>query len=71
MRMMLRKISGKAPGERYQWKPSDPFLKKLPGLIEAEKKKAEEAKAKAAKKSLALARIARSDAGFVRSLRDS
>jgi hypothetical protein len=49
LRMMLRKISGKAPGERYAWKPTDPFLKKLPGLIEAEEKKTQ-AKAKAAKK---------------------
>jgi hypothetical protein len=36
---------GRAQGERYEWKPTDPFLKKLPALI-----KAEEAKAKAAKK---------------------
>jgi hypothetical protein len=53
LRMMLRKISGKAPGERYAWKPTDPFLKKLPGLIEAEEKKAEAAKAKAEAKKAA------------------
>jgi hypothetical protein len=49
LRAMLRKIHGKAPGERYEWKPSDPFLKKLPDLIKAEEKKAEAAKAKASK----------------------
>ena len=42
LRMMLRKINGKAPGERYE-------LKKLPDLIKAEEKKAEAAKAKAKK----------------------
>jgi hypothetical protein len=36
LRAMLRKIHGKAPGERYEWKPTDPFLKKLPELIKAE-----------------------------------
>jgi hypothetical protein len=41
LRAMLRKISGKAPGERYEWKASDPFLKKLPELIKAEQAKAE------------------------------
>lgn len=46
LRAMLRKISGKAPGQRYEWKPNDPFLKKLPELIKAEEKKAEAAKAK-------------------------
>lgn len=51
LRMMLRKISGKAPGERYQWKPGDPFLKKLPALIKAEEEKAEAAKAKAEAKA--------------------
>lgn len=50
LRAMLRKISGKAPGERYEWKASDPFLKKLPELIKAEQAKAESAK-KPAKKS--------------------
>jgi hypothetical protein len=33
LRALLRKISGKAPGVRYEWKESDPFLKKLPVLI--------------------------------------
>lgn len=46
LRMMLRKIHGKAPGQRYEWKPADPFLKKLPDLIRAEEKKAEAAKTK-------------------------
>ncbi len=45
LRKHLRAISGKSPGERYQWKEKDPFLKKLPELI-----KAEEAKETAAKK---------------------
>jgi len=40
LRMMLRKINGKAPGERYEWKPTDPFPKKLPDLIKAEAAKA-------------------------------
>jgi hypothetical protein len=44
LRAMLRKINGKAPGERYEWKASDPFLKKLPEMIKAEQ--AKEAKAK-------------------------
>lgn len=35
LRTMLRKINGKAPGERYEWKASDPFLKKLPELMKA------------------------------------
>jgi hypothetical protein len=35
LRKHLRAISGKAPGTRYEWKPNDPFLKKLPGLIKA------------------------------------
>jgi hypothetical protein len=52
LRAMLRKINGKATGERYEWKASDPFLKKLPELIKAEEtKKAEAAKDKPAKKS--------------------
>lgn len=49
LRKRLRKISGKAPGTRYEWKPNDPFLAKLPDLIAGENKK--EAEAKAAKKS--------------------
>ncbi len=49
LRKHLRKISGKAPGTRYEWKPNDPFLAKLPDLIAGENKK--EAEAKAAKKS--------------------
>ena len=36
----MRKINGKASGERYGWKASDPFLKKLPELIKAEEEKA-------------------------------
>ncbi len=44
LRVLLRRIKGKAPGDRYQWKPDDPFLKKLPGLIKAEEKKADTAK---------------------------
>jgi len=52
LRAMLRKISGKAPGERYEWKASDPFLKKLPELIKAEEaKKAEAEKKQSAKKA--------------------
>lgn len=39
----------KAPGERFAWKPTDPFPKKLPDLIKAEKKRVEAAKAKAKK----------------------
>jgi hypothetical protein len=50
LRALLRKINGKATGERYEWKASDPFLKKLPDLIKAEEAKATE-KAKPAKKS--------------------
>lgn len=44
LRVMLRRIKGKAPGERYEWKPNDPFLKKLPELIKAEQKKVDAAK---------------------------
>jgi hypothetical protein len=33
LRAHLRRINGKSPGERYEWKESDPFLKKLPALI--------------------------------------
>lgn len=52
LRALLRKINGKAPGERYEWKASDPFLKKLPEVIKAEEAKAaEKAKDKPAKKS--------------------
>ena len=35
LRALLRKISGKAPGVRYEWKQNDPFLRKLPQLIKA------------------------------------
>jgi hypothetical protein len=38
LRSLLRKINGKASGERYEWKTDDPFLKKLPQLIKAAKK---------------------------------
>lgn len=48
LRKHLRAISGKAPGERYEWKPSDPFLKKLPELIKAQEEKESAAKAKKA-----------------------
>lgn len=51
--MMLRKITGKAEGKRYEWKENDPFLKKLPELIKAEEEKAKktaEAKKPAEKK---------------------
>ena len=53
LRALLRKINGKATGERYEWKASDPFLKKLPELIKAEEAKKTEAaeKSKPAKKS--------------------
>jgi hypothetical protein len=50
LRAMLRKISGKAPGERYEWKASDPFLKKLPEMIKAEQAKNAKAKEKKAEK---------------------
>jgi len=39
LRVMLRRIHGKAPGQRYEWKANDPFLKKLPTLIKAEEAK--------------------------------
>jgi hypothetical protein len=52
LRALLRKINGKAPGERYEWKATDPFLKKLPDLLKAEEAKAaENAKDKPVKKS--------------------
>jgi len=50
LRKHLRTISGKAPGERYEWKPTDPFLKKLPELIKAQEEKESAAKKAAAKK---------------------
>jgi hypothetical protein len=40
LRSLLRKISGKAFGERYEWKLDDPFLKKLPAMIKEQKTKA-------------------------------
>lgn len=46
LRKHLREISGKAPGTRYEWKPNDPFLKKLPDLIKAQQEKEIAAKAK-------------------------
>lgn len=46
LRKHLRAINGKATGERYEWKPSDPFLKKVPDLIKAQEEKEKEAKAK-------------------------
>ena len=48
LRKHLRAISGKAPGQRYEWKPNDPFLKKLPDLINAQEEKESAAKAKKA-----------------------
>lgn len=33
LRSLLRKISGKATGELYEWKETDPFLSKLPHLV--------------------------------------
>jgi hypothetical protein len=46
-RAMLRKINGKSnKGARYEWKPSDPFLKKLPALIKAQEEKEVAAKKK-------------------------
>jgi hypothetical protein len=47
LRKHLRAISGKAPGTRYEWKPTDPFLKKLPELIKAQEEKEQAAKKKA------------------------
>ena len=44
LRKHLRAISGKAPGQRYEWKPTDPFLKKLPELIKAHEEKESAAK---------------------------
>jgi hypothetical protein len=46
LRKHLRAISGKASGERYAWKPTDPFLKKLPELIKAQEEKESVAKKK-------------------------
>jgi hypothetical protein len=46
LRKHLRAINGEASGKRYEWKPNDPFLKKLPELI-----KGAEAKESAAKKT--------------------
>ena len=43
----LRAINGKATGQRYEWKPNDPFLKKLPELIKAQEEKEQAAKKKA------------------------
>ena len=51
LRAMLRKINGKAPGERYEWKSSDPFLKKLPELIKAEQTKAADEKSRTSKQA--------------------
>jgi hypothetical protein len=34
------RFSCKAPGEHYEWKATDPFLKKLPELIKAQQTKA-------------------------------
>jgi hypothetical protein len=39
LRKHLRSINGKSSGQRYEWKENDPFLKKLPGLIEAQQEK--------------------------------
>jgi hypothetical protein len=47
LRKHLRAISGKAPGTRYEWKPNDPFLKKLPELIKAQEEKEQAARKKA------------------------
>lgn len=44
LRKHLRAINGKAPGTRYEWKPGDPFLKKLPELIKAQEEKEAAAK---------------------------
>ncbi len=46
LRKHLRAINGEATGQRYEWKPNDPFLKKLPDLIKAQEEK-EAAKKKA------------------------
>jgi hypothetical protein len=40
LRAHLRRISGKSPGVRYEWKSDDPFLKKLPALIKEHEQKA-------------------------------
>lgn len=45
-RALLRKINGKAPGERYAFKPTNPFLKKLLQLIKAQEEKEASAKKK-------------------------
>lgn len=47
LRKHLRAISGKATGQRYEWKLGDPFLKKLPELIKAQEEKEQAAKKKA------------------------
>ena len=47
LRKHLRAINGKATGQRYEWKPNDPFLKKLPELIKAQEEKDQAAKKKA------------------------
>jgi hypothetical protein len=47
LRVYLRKINGKAPGVKYEWRSNDAFLKKLPELIAAEKAKDEAKKAAA------------------------
>jgi hypothetical protein len=47
LRKHLRAINGIAPGTRYEWKPNDPFLKKLPELIKAQEEKEQAAKKKA------------------------
>jgi hypothetical protein len=39
LRAHLRRISGKSPGVRYEWKENDPFLKKLPALIKEHESK--------------------------------
>ena len=46
LRKHLRTISGKAKGQRYEWKSNDPFLKKLPELIKAQEEKESAAKKK-------------------------
>jgi hypothetical protein len=46
-RAVLRKINGKSnKGARYEWKPGDPFLKKLPQLIKQQEEKEASAKKK-------------------------
>lgn len=47
LRKHLRAINGKATGQRYEWKPNDPFLKKLPDLVKAQEEKEQAAKKKA------------------------